>query len=223
MFREFYGQFLNPGDLCFDIGANLGNRVRGFRALECRVVALEPQQRCFQSLTREFGSDPDVTLIRKAVGATPGELELHVSPHHVLSSFSKTFIDKTSESGRFSGVKWDQRQVCEVTTMDALIASHGMPQFVKIDVEGFESQVLAGLSTAVPALSLEWVPELPANAAESVMRLAKLGNYEFNVSFGEEMKFSRQQWRTTDSILNLIEELKDETSLFGDIYARLKP
>ncbi|RYF44440.1 MAG: FkbM family methyltransferase, partial [Cytophagaceae bacterium] len=152
----------------------------------------------------------------------PGESELHVSDDHVLSSFSNSFRDKTTQSGRFAGVRWERREICEIITMDALIEAHGRPRFVKIDVEGFESEVLAGLTTAVPALSVEWVPELPENAEKCIRRLMELGDYEFHMSFGERMTFSRKEWRTHESMLNLIEELRDETSLFGDIYARLK-
>lgn len=41
--RRFYGQFVRPGDLCFDVGAHAGNRVRAWRALGARVLAIEPQ------------------------------------------------------------------------------------------------------------------------------------------------------------------------------------
>ena len=47
-FANFYGVFLLPGDLCFDIGANLGNRTRCFRHLGCEVVSVEPQTFCFK-------------------------------------------------------------------------------------------------------------------------------------------------------------------------------
>lgn len=220
LFRNFYQTFLKPGDLCFDIGANLGNRVRGFRSLDCRVVALEPQGSCFGALKRQFEKDDKVKLLRKAVGSKPGELELRVSPDHVLSSFSDEFINRTSESGRFASSEWNRRETCQITTLDELIASHGIPRFIKIDVEGFEPEVLAGLSQAVPALSIEWVPEMPETARRCIERLAELGNYEFTISWAETMKLSTKGWRSRESILNLIDEFAGETFLFGDIYAR---
>lgn len=223
LFQNLYQQFLMPGDLCFDIGANLGNRVKSFRSLNCTVVAVEPQSACFASLQKDFATDGSVTLIHKALGATEGEMDLHVSKDHVLSSFSSEFIKRTTESGRFAGTAWDRTEKCQVTTLDWLIREYGIPRFIKIDVEGFESMVLAGLSQPVPAVSFEWVPEIPENARACVERLAELGNYEFNVSWGESMKFSKKEWRSPESMLALVDELAGETHLFGDIYAKLLP
>lgn len=221
-FSAFYGMFLQSGDLCFDIGANLGNRTRSFRHLGCRVVAVEPQRHCFTQLQRQFGKDDHVTLIHKALGNAPGEAQLHVSPNHVLSSFSTTFIDRTKESGRFATARWDRTEMACLTTLDALIAEYGMPGFIKIDVEGSESEVLAGLSFPVPALSIEWVPEFPENTRSCLLHLADMADYEFNLSWGESMRFTRTRWRSLQSILTVIEEFEGETLLFGDIYARLK-
>ncbi|MEI6676343.1 MAG: FkbM family methyltransferase [Verrucomicrobiota bacterium] len=222
LFGHFYQEFLAPGDLCFDIGANLGNRTRCFRNLGCKVVAVEPQENCFRKLTREFGPDPSIRLIQAAVGSQPGRAMLRVSPDHVLSTLSQAFIDGTSRSGRFATVCWDRVEEVAVKTLDQLIAEHGMPQFIKIDVEGYESEVLAGLSQAVPALSIEWTPELPENARACLRHLVTLGDYDFNLSWGESMRFSRARWRSLESMLGVIDEFEGETQLFGDIYARVK-
>jgi len=52
MFGHFYRVFVAAGDLCFDVGANLGNRTRCFRQLGCTVVAVEPQGECFRKLAQ---------------------------------------------------------------------------------------------------------------------------------------------------------------------------
>jgi FkbM family methyltransferase len=223
MFGQFYREFLAPGDLCFDIGANLGNRTRCFRELGCEVVAVEPQAKCFKKLRESFGGDGHIRLVQAAVGRQPGHAALQVSPDHVLSTLSQSFIDGTNRSGRFASARWDRMEEVEVTTLDRLIAQFGMPRFVKIDVEGYESEVLAGLTCAVPALSIEWIPELPDNARRCLRHLAELGGYEFNLSWGESMRFARPQWRTLQSMLVVIDEFEGEPQLFGDIYARLKP
>lgn len=221
-FQAFYRGFLQPGDLCFDIGANLGNRLRCFRSMGCRVVALEPQSWCFERLKRGFGEDPEVVLIQAAAGAAPGSAQLRISPDHVLSTLSSDFIEETRASGRFSAARWDRSEEVVMTSLDRLIDAHGMPAFVKIDVEGFESEVLAGLSRPVPALSIEWVPELAGNARRCLDRLEALGDYEYQISWGESMRFARSEWRSPASLRVVIDELEGESHLFGDIYARVR-
>ncbi len=220
-FSAFYRSFVGPGDLCFDIGANLGNRTRCFRALGCRVVAVEPQARCLARLRKEFGRDPQVAIVPKALGRAVGKATLRVSRDHVLSSLSEAFMRATTASGRFAGAAWDGAEEVEVTTLDALVREFSVPGFVKIDVEGYEKEVLAGLTAAVPALSFEWTPELADAARECIDRLASLGDYEFNISWGESMRFSRPEWRNPESLRRIIDEFQGESLLFGDIYARL--
>ena len=118
-FRKLYGSFAGDGDLCFDIGANLGNRVRCFRALGCRVVAVEPQSFCLRRLRQDFGKDRQVILVTKAAGAAPGTATLRTSPVHVLSTLSETFMAETRKSGRFAGVTWAGKEKVDVTTLDA--------------------------------------------------------------------------------------------------------
>ncbi len=221
-FKALYSGFLKPGDLCFDIGANLGNRLRGFRALGCKVIAVEPQASCIHELKRNFGSDAGISIIPKAAGKEIGKSILRVSSVHVLSSMSENFINSTRSSGRFDGVEWGREESVEVITLEKLIEEYGMPKFIKIDVEGHEPEVLAGLGSAVPALSFEWVPELFSHALACIERLESLGLYEYNLSWGESMRFSRPEWRSAESMLQIIGEFQGENLLFGDIYARLK-
>src|ERR1035437_8607056 len=69
---QFYASLVPPAGTCFDIGANVGSRVASCRRLGFRVIALEPQSKCHAILNSSFGTDPQVTLIKKAVGKTPG-------------------------------------------------------------------------------------------------------------------------------------------------------
>jgi FkbM family methyltransferase len=222
LFTEFYRQFITAGDLCFDVGANLGNRTRAFLRMGCKVVAVEPQSKCIKRLRKEFGGNERFLIEPVALGSSPGRAELNVSSNHVLSTLSENFIERTVNSGRFYSDHWSYREPVEMSTLDQLIGKYGVPCFIKIDVEGFESEVLSGLSQQVAALSFEWTPEYPENSKSCVKHLSQLGDYEFNLSWGESMKFTRYNWRTPESIMDFIAEFESESILFGDIYARLK-
>jgi FkbM family methyltransferase len=221
--RGFYRAFVGPGDLCFDIGAHLGDRTGHFLALGARVVALEPQPGPLAVLRRLYGGDPRVFLRGEAVGAVPGEAELAIDPANpTIASLSPEWRAQVLRDPSFAGTNWRERHRVTVTTLDTLIAAHGVPQFCKIDVEGFEAAVLQGLSRPLPALSVEYIAAARAPALAAINRLAALGRYRFNRSPGESMRFPIADWRSHEEMAAELRALPTNAGS-GDIYARLEP
>lgn len=218
--RRFYAGFVAPGSLVFDVGAHLGSRVRAFRSLDARVVAIEPQRSCESVLRRFYGEDALVEIVPEAVGDDLGEAELQVaSEKPTMSTLSTHWISKIREHYPEQGISWDRTETVKVTTLDDLITRFGMPDFVKIDVEGFEPQVLQGLSEAVPALSFEFLPAALDGALECISRLQELGTYEFNFSLTEQMSLELSSWSGAAELRSKLEQMQPgEPS--GDVYAR---
>jgi len=208
---------VQPGGLSFDIGANVGNRVELFVEIGSRVVAVAPQPECARTLGLRFGSDPRFTLLQVAVGDEPGSARLRLSTSPVLASMSPRFIEATTGSGRFAHDHWlDDTVDVRVTTLDHLIAVFGVPDFIKIDIEGAEPQALAGLTVEVPALSFEFACELTDHAASCVQHLANSGSYDFALSEGESHDLG--PWVTADEIVTRLGQLP--ILAWGDVYAR---
>ena len=216
----FYKQFLSPGDLVFDIGANIGNRVETFFNIGCNVVAVEPQEECVKILKQKFGDS--IQIVEKGLGEKEEEKTIYISDSNTLSSFNKDWIDSLKGS-RFSQHEWNKTAVVSLTTMDNLIAQYGMPVFCKIDVEGFELEVLKGLHQPVPFLSLEYAVPEQTKHLESYIRYCNSVNpgYVYNYSVREEMKFQLPEFISFDKIIRLIHEKEFQATLFGDIYVRL--
>jgi len=141
-----------------------------------------------------------------------------IASSHVLSSFSERWIAAVKASGRFGQCSWKQGEVVPVRTLDDLIAEFGVPAFVKIDVEGYETEVVRGLSRAVPAMSIEFTPELMANTLDCVEHLRSLGEPKFQISEGESMRLMLPMWVTSGEVTDILTCI--DGSSFGDLYVR---
>jgi FkbM family methyltransferase len=180
-------------------------------------VAVEPQRHCADELRRRFGGSGAVVL-ESALGAAPGEAELFVTDYDTVSTLSREWSERVRAAGRFD-LEWHGSETVPVTTLDALIAEHGCPVFCKIDVEGYEPQVLAGLSEPIRTVLFEFTPEFPEAASASIERLRELGLARFAFSSGESLELG--PWMGAAEISAFVEAAPRDGRMFGDIYAAL--
>jgi FkbM family methyltransferase len=130
---KFYIKFLRSGQCVWDVGANVGYTTRIFAAAVGRtgsVISLEPGRRTYRMLERTVRGIPQVRTIACAASFSDSQvqfLEEHYSDvsHVVSSGFGSYSVPSVA--------------------LDSLLAREGRsPDLLKIDVEGFESEVLQG-------------------------------------------------------------------------------
>jgi FkbM family methyltransferase len=219
--RRFYSQFVSRGDLVFDLGAHAGNRTRAFAAMGCRVVAVEPQPDFARLLRMLTSGSPNVMVVEAAVGETAGHTTLLISDRTpTVTTMAAAWHAARAREPDFAHVKWNREIDVEATTLDGLIERFGAPAFVKIDVEGAEPGVLAGLRRPIRALSFEYLPRALDYARMCVERLARLGTYRYNWSIGETYRLAETRWMSDAEICSALGSAAAQRRP-GDVYALL--
>ena len=218
---DLYGRFVRSGDLVFDLGAHVGDRIASFRRLGARVVAVEPQPALVTTLRLLYGRDRKVTIEPAAIGRVSGTVALKLNVDNpTVSTASEDFVRAADGAPGWEDQTWSATIRVPLTTLDALIERHGTPSFIKIDVEGFEAEALAGLSRAVKALSFEFTTIQRDVAFACLARCTALGYRRYKAALGESQTFVQQEWRTVEDIARWLKELPAEANS-GDIYATL--
>lgn len=220
--KQFYGQFIQEDDLCFDVGAHLGNRSNAWLKLGAKVVAIEPQPQCIRFLEKKFGRKANFTLVKKGVGTTEGSAELHISAYTpTVTTLANQEWRKVIDEDTSFKVQWEEKKTIDITTLDQLIEQYGLPAFCKLDIENYEYEALLGLSKPIPCLSVEFYPATIQQAVKCVERLEQITTYKYNWSFGESQKLEHSKWVDANTIITFFQTVK-RGDKYGDFYARIE-
>ena len=215
--RKLHSQFIPPGTLVFDIGANIGFYAESFLDLGARVICVEPQPYCIKQLKQRFGDNPDVKMLELGVAEKRGELVLHIdSKNNTTATFSDRFI----QHGPFKNRNWGVKIKVPVTTLDDLIREYGVPGYCKVDVEGYEVNVLEGLSTPIPTISFEYYQGFLDDTQRCLNHLEDLG--EIRLNYAPTYDFTRlalKDW--THNKEELLAKIKNSSLEYaGDIFVK---
>ena len=216
---DFYAGFMSRGDLVFDIGANVGEYSDTFLELGARVVAIEPNPVCCQRLKMVAKRGSNLVIENCAVGDLEGTASMHICSDSGLSTLSSEWYQTARTSALHSHASWLGTIDVKIATLDSLVAKYGVPTFIKIDVEGFEDRVLAGMSFQPQALSFEFHFAL-LNLVGACLRNPALHEaYSFNYMVGMNPSFELAAWVGAGDLERILAQAHFEEE-FGDIFCR---
>lgn len=207
---QFYRSFLPHCNLIFDIGANDGHKTLAFLDLAKKVVSVEPDEENFKLLNIRFRNNKRVLPERRAVSDKTGTATMHV--HHAASAFN-TLSPKWKKLLEDHGnTRWNEEILftgtseIRTTTLDELISIHGIPDFIKVDVEGYEPWVLRGLSQRIKYISFETLlPEYMAECRDCIDQILRLDREaRFNVAKNEQLLLP--EFCTSDQLASWINQ-----------------
>lgn len=217
-------EFNIKSELIFDIGLNLGDKTEYLLSQGARVIGFEPQKDCFNHAINRFSSYKSSGFFDAeniALSDTVGSADFYRSNAHTISTMSTKFIEETSKQ-RFANCMWSPKISVPTSTLDIAISKHGQPKYIKIDVEGFEYNVLKGLTSPVDYISIEFTPELYSNSEKCIDYLHDLyqGQCEYNYVYRENDHYYFDCWQNIESIKNYLSNVNDSVYEFGDIYIK---
>ena len=223
--RRFYHQLIRDAGagLVIDVGANAGEKAIIFAEVADRVLCVEPSPAAVRALQARFAGSGKITIVGKGAGAQPGSLPFHMfDDDDCYNTFSSKWAASLSAPDGSSTQAKKVTSIVEVpvVTLDALIEELGVPSYIKIDVEGFELEVLKGLSRSVRLVSIEC--NLPQFTQETLDCIARLGELQrdavFNYCTSEPpVELASKRWL---SPAEMADQVKSGRHRFMEIYAR---
>ena len=207
----FFSSFLDAPitkGLAYDIGANKGNKVKALLRMGYKVIAVEPERKALSTLSWRFRKNKNVIIVANGVSDQEGELVIHIAGNrsglNTLSDKWVQSLEAEKENRWHKKHSFKNSYPVPVTTLDHLFSTYGVPDFIKIDVEGYENKVIKGMSTLPAFISFETnLPEFFEETVECIRHLMSLSSTPvFNYSLSDKLELDK--WLPGEEMISII-------------------
>lgn len=212
--NKFYEQFIKKDDLCFDIGANIGAKSELFLKLDAKVIAFEPQTKCLENLEILKNKNKNFSYYPFGIGDKNETKALNLATHIEVATFSDEFI----QFYKNETIQWNEKELVEVKTINSIIEQFGIPNYCKIDTEGFELKILSSLKYEIPIIEFEFT-ESHFLETLKIIDLFDSKKTTFNFILNERLKLKLKNWLKADEFKEKLKGL-DKFQLHGNIFVK---
>ena len=202
--------------LFFDIGCCNGKWIDANYQEDIMFIGIEPHKVQYAECVERFADKKNVKMVNLLVANRVGEFDFY--PFDQISTVSNDWMTKS----RHRHTEYPPPYKVQSTTLDLIIAQFGIPDYIKIDVEGFEYEVLKGLTQKVGMIAFEFVEEIDTMVWDCMKYLHDLGYNEFDWTHWDQYNYRPEKWK---SYQEQVDEFKGifrvgREQCWGMIYAK---
>jgi len=202
----------------FDIGANIGKWSLSNINICDKIIAVEASPTTFNNLINNIGNNNKIVCLNYAVCNSSEEyITFYDSQADTLSTINKDWLD-SADSRFYKQFSYNAIQ-CKTITIDKLIQEYGMPDLIKIDVEGGELECLSSLSQKVENLCFEWASETNQITFNCIDYLKTLGYTGFSVQLEDNYNYRPKVYTNSNLVKNFLEQTTPKKE-WGMIWAK---
>jgi len=214
--RQLFSGIIPRGALAFDIGANVGTYASALYSLGVCVIAVDANADCLRHLEL-MRPGHGIQIVHAAVGNANGLATFNMSDQSDgLSAISTEWLEALNKHYGRSQKVWNRTATVPMITIDSLVAHFGPPFYVKIDIEGYDSFALDGMSSQPPLLSFEFHRVCLQNALDCLDKRVISPSSRFNIHTAGP-KFLLPSWVGKDELKKTLATFEN-LETYGDIY-----
>ena len=204
-YRELLRQVHAKNDLIFDVGANQGDKSDIFSKFTKKVIAFEPSEKLYTFLRKRF-NNRNIQLFNCALGSNESLQDFYeVEGDESHNSLSKKHIETTVTAREIATLQTVKHKKVKVERLEHFIATFGMPVYIKIDVEGFEHEVIKGLKTPVPLISFEAnLPDFYEETIQIIEYLEKISSGKYRFNFTANSSFLQEKFLPKEEAIGFL-------------------